>query len=119
MRRSRPFEKIGQSGEIMAGEKGIEKEGGIKSLSLGEFGAMLAMRPQGKRVQESLDAQLRSLPPGGVLVLDFDNVEMMDYSFADEAIGTLYSRLSAKEYPDRYLVLLTDESEITSALLEN
>ena len=91
----------------------------VKSLSLGQFGKMLAMRPQGRRVQESLDAQLRSLPPGGVLILDFDNVEMMDYSFADEALGTLYSRLAAKEYPDRYLVLLTDESEITQALLEN
>ena len=101
----------------MARENGTESR--VKSLSMGEFGKMLAMRPQGKRVQESLDAHLRGLPPGGVLILDFDNVEMMDYSFADEALGTLYSRLSAKEYPDRYLVLLTDESEITQALLEN
>ena len=91
----------------------------VKNFSLGAFGPLLAMRPQVRRVQESLDAQLRDLPPGGVLILDFDNVEMMDYSFADEALGTLYSRLSAKEYPDRYLVLLTDESEITQALLEN
>jgi hypothetical protein len=90
-----------------------------KVQSLGEFGKLLAMRPQGKRVQESLDSLLRALPPGGVLVLDFDNVEMMDYSFADEALGTLYSRLAAKEYPDRYLVLVTDEDEITQALLEN
>jgi len=101
----------------MARENGIESR--VKNLSMGEFGKLLAMRPEGKRVQESLDAHLRSLPPGGVLILDFDNVEMMDYSFADEALGTLYSRLSAKEYPDRYLVLLTDESEITQALLEN
>lgn len=91
----------------------------MKLQSLGEFGTMLAMRPQGRKVQESLDSALRSLPPGGVLVLDFDNVEMMDYSFADEALGTLYSRLASKEYPDRYLVLVTDESEITQALLEN
>ncbi len=99
--------------------KSGEKRRDMKTLSLGAFGKMLAMRPQGRRVQESLDAQLRDLPPGGVLVLDFDNVEMMDYSFADEALGTLYSRLAAKEYPDRYLVLVTDESEITGALLEN
>lgn len=91
----------------------------IQRFSLGQFGKLLAMRPQGRSVQESLDAQLRQLAPGGVLVLDFDNVEMMDYSFADEALGTLYSRLAAKEYPDRYLVLVTDESEITQALLEN
>jgi hypothetical protein len=104
-----------RSGESKNGQNGRD----WKVQSLGEFGKMLAMRPQGKRVQESLDSLLRALPPGGVLVLDFDNVEMMDYSFADEALGTLYSRLASKEYPDRYLVLVTDENEITTALLEN
>ncbi|HEX8237840.1 MAG TPA: DUF4325 domain-containing protein [Abditibacteriaceae bacterium] len=87
--------------------------------SLGEFGAMLAMRPQGRRVQEALDGRLRELPPGGVLVIDFDGVEMMDYSFADEALGTIYSRMAAKEYPDRHLVLEVREDELGEALLEN
>lgn len=103
----------------MSEEENEERKEQVQRFSLGQFGRLLAMRPQGRSVQESLDAQLRQLAPGGVLVLDFDNVEMMDYSFADEALGTLYSRLAAKEYPDRYLVLVTDESEITQALLEN
>ena len=107
------------TGNIMVLSSGTQKKRDMKVQSLGEFGKMLAMRPQGRRVQESLDSALRSLPPGGVLVLDFDNVEMMDYSFADEALGTLYSRLASKEYPDRYLVLVTDENEITQAVLEN
>ncbi len=87
--------------------------------SLGEFGRQLAMRPQGRRVQEALDAQLRRLPPGGVLVVDFDGVEMMDYSFADEALGTILSRMAAKEYPDRHVVLSMREDELGEALLEN
>src|SRR4028118_2171414 len=87
--------------------------------SLGEFGPLLAMRPQGRRVQEALDARLRELPPGGVLVVDFDGVEMMDYSFADEALGTIYSRMAAKEYPDRHLILETRSDELCEALLEN
>lgn len=87
--------------------------------SLGEFGKQLAMRPQGRKVQEALDAQLRRLPPGGVLVVDFDGVEMMDYSFADEALGTIYSRMAAKEYPDRHVVLAVREDELGEALLEN
>jgi hypothetical protein len=91
----------------------------IERKSLSEFGIHLAMRPNGRRVQESLDAALRKLPPGGVLVVDFDGVEMMDYSFADEALGTLYSRMSAKEYPDRHLVLITREDDLGDALLEN
>lgn len=91
----------------------------IERKALGEFGAHLAMRPSGRRVQEALDAALRKLPPGGVLLLDFDGVEMMDYSFADEAFGTLYSRMAAKEYPDRHLVIAAREGELGEALLEN
>jgi hypothetical protein len=87
--------------------------------SLGQFGKHLAMRPQGRKVQEALDITLRKLPPGGVLVVDFDGVEMMDYSFSDEALGTLYSRMAAKEYPDRYLVLAVGDDEVSTALMEN
>lgn len=95
-----------------AGEK-------VKMQSLGEFGNILAMRPHGRRVQEAIDALLRDLPPGGVLVLDFEGVEMMDYSFADEALGTIYSRMSAKEYPDRFLILAVSGDELGDALVEN
>jgi hypothetical protein len=91
----------------------------IERKALGEFGAHLAMRPSGRRVQEALDASLRKLPPGGVLLLDFEGVEMMDYSFADEAFGTLYSRMAAKEYPDRHLVIAAQQGELGEALLEN
>ena len=87
--------------------------------SLGEFGPQLAMRPYGRKVQEALDALLRRLPAGGVLVVNFDGVEMMDYSFADEAFGTLYSRMAAKEYADRYLVLAIRDDELSEALMEN
>ena len=87
--------------------------------SLGEFGPFLAMRPLGRQAQESIDEALRALPPGGVLAIDFDGVEMMDYSFADEALGTIFSRMSGKEYPDRYLVLIVKDDPVSNALLEN
>lgn len=91
----------------------------VTHLSLGECGSILAMRPQGRVVQEKIDGALRALPVGGVLILDFNGVEMMDYSFADEALGTIYSRMSAKEYPDRHLILETRDDELCEALLEN
>ncbi len=91
----------------------------MKTQSLGEFGPYLAMRPLGRQVQDALDAALRALPPGGVLALDFDGVEMMDYSFADEALGTIYSRMGGKEYPDRYMVLLVKDDPVSQSLLEN
>lgn len=91
----------------------------METKSLGDFGPYLAMRPLGRQVQDALDAALRALPPGGVLAIDFDGVEMMDYSFADEAIGTIYSRMGGKEYPDRYMVLLVKDDPVSQALLEN
>lgn len=91
----------------------------MKTQSLGQFGPYLAMRPLGRQVQDALDAALRALPPGGVLALDFDGVEMMDYSFADEALGTIYSRMGGKEYPDRYMVLLVKDDAVSQSLLEN
>ncbi len=91
----------------------------MKTQSLGQFGPYLAMRPLGRQVQDALDAELRALPPGGVLALDFDGVEMMDYSFADEALGTIYSRMGGKEYPDRYMVLLVKDDATSQSLLEN
>ena len=91
----------------------------VVTKSLSDFGTQLAMRPNGRKVQEALDAELRRLPSGGVLALDFEGVEMMDYSFADESFGTLYSRMSAREYPDKHLVLLSRAGEHGEALLEN
>lgn len=91
----------------------------MERKSLGEFGPYLAMRPLGRQVQDALDAALRALPAGGVLAVDFEGVEMMDYSFADEALGTIYSRMSSKEYPDRYMVLLVKDDPTSQALLEN
>jgi len=91
----------------------------MEQKSLGEFGPYLAMRPLGRQVQDAIDEALRDLPSGGVLVLDFDGVEMMDYSFADEALGTIFSRMSGKEYPDRYMVLLVKDDPISKSLLEN
>ena len=91
----------------------------METKSLGQFGAYLAMRPLGRQVQDAIDETLRDMPSGGVLVLDFDGVEMMDYSFADEALGTIFSRMSGKEYPDRYVVLLVKDDPVSKSLLEN
>lgn len=95
---------------------------GLKSVVLqpmSSFGKHLAMRPRGREVQQEIDSLLRSLPPESVLVIDFEGVEMMDYSFADEALGAIFSRLSAKEYPNRYIVLAAGEGDLAEALIEN
>jgi hypothetical protein len=81
----------------------------------GARGKLMVTRGTGRRVREALVEALEGLPSGGVLYVDTRGVELMDYSFADEALGILASRVAAGEYGDRRVVLVEEERE----LLEN
>ena len=81
----------------------------------GAGGKLMVTRGTGRRVREALVEALEGLPSGGVLYVDTRGVELMDYSFADEALGILASRVAAGEYGDRRVVLVEEERE----LLEN
>jgi hypothetical protein len=88
----------------------------IYDVASGEAGGKLMVtRGTGRRVREALGELLDGLPGGGVLYVDTRGVELMDYSFADEALGILVSRVAAGEYGDRHVVLVEEDRE----LLEN
>src|ERR687893_1850433 len=61
----------------------------------GAGGKLMVTRGTGRRVREALVEALERLPSGGVLYVDTRGVELMDYSFADEALGILASRVAA------------------------
>ena len=81
----------------------------------GAGGKLMVTRGTGRRVRAALVEALEDLPAGGVLYVDTRGVELMDYSFADEALGILASRVAAGEYGDRRVVLVEEDRE----LLEN
>jgi len=82
----------------------------------GDFGGKLMVtRRTGRAVREALGDALEALPKGGVLYVDTRGVELMDYSFADEALGVLVSRVSGGEYGEKYLILVEEDRD----LLEN
>lgn len=78
-------------------------------------GKLMVTRGTGRRVREALAGLLEGLPSGGVLYVDTRGVELMDYSFADEALGILVSRVASGEYGERRVVLVEEDRE----LLEN
>jgi hypothetical protein len=86
-----------------------------KVYDLSAAGGMLVTRRVGKAVLAELSEILADLPKGGVLYVDTRNVEFLDYSFADEALGTLVSRVANGEFKDRFLVLVEEDRD----LLEN
>jgi hypothetical protein len=78
-------------------------------------GKLMVTRRAGRQVRGALAEILESLPKGGVLYVDTRDVDLMDYSFADEALGILASRMAGGEYGERHLVLVEEERD----LLEN
>src|SRR5919112_2841419 len=81
----------------------------------GSGGKLMVTRATGRRVREALGEVLEGLPSDGVLYVDTRGVELMDYSFADEALGILVSRVAAGGYGDRDVALVEEDRE----LLEN
>jgi len=93
-----------------------ERAHAVYDVAAGESGGkLLVTRGTGRRVREDLAAVLEGLPTGGVLYVDMRGVELMDYSFADEALGILVSRVAAGEYGEKHVVLVEKDRE----LLEN
>lgn len=78
-------------------------------------GEVLVTRAYGRLFLEALDAVLREMPVGTVVLLDFHGVEIMDASFVDEVFSTLAARHEKRIGLRRYLLLQT----LSPHLLEN
>jgi Winged helix-turn-helix DNA-binding len=101
---------------VRAGLVPEERAQRVFEIARGNFGSKLMVtRSTGRVVREALEEALVALPKGGVLYVDTRGVELMDYSFADEALGILASRAASGEYGDRHLVLIEEDRD----LLEN
>jgi hypothetical protein len=93
----------------------VVEERARRVFKVSEAGRLMVTRRAGREVREALEGALSGLPKGGVLYVDTRGVEMMDYSFADEALGILVSRVASGEHGDRHLVLIEEDRD----LLEN
>jgi len=68
-------------------------------------GTDLLLRTYGLRAYALLEVELRTVPLGRALVLDFAGVSLMDTSFADESVLELALGLVEGRYSDRFLIL--------------
>jgi Winged helix-turn-helix DNA-binding len=101
---------------VRTGPVAEERARRVFEVADGDFGGKLMVtRGTGRMVREALGETLEDLPKGGVLYVDTRGVELMDYSFADEALGILASRVASGEYGDKHLVLVEEDRD----LLEN
>ncbi len=75
-----------------------------KKLMLGEYGPHLWTRERAREIRVKAEKLLRELKPGESLVIDAQNVEVFDFSFANELFGKLLLNLP-REYLDRFLII--------------
>ncbi len=61
-------------------------------------------RPRGARLRETVERILRE-EPGSIVMLDFSGLGSIDFSWADEVVAKIVSRLWSNEYGERFLVL--------------
>jgi hypothetical protein len=101
---------------VRTGSVPEERAHAVFEVAGGDFGGKLMVtRSTGRAVREALEETLAALAKDGTLYVDTRGVELMDYSFADEALGILASRVASGEYGDRHLVLVEEDRD----LLEN
>ena len=73
-------------------------------LGLGEGGKHLWTRDVGRQWRTRLEALLDGLAVGGTVVIDAKDVEVFDYSFANEFFGKILLSLPGT-YPGRFLIV--------------
>jgi hypothetical protein len=88
-------------------------------FNLAARGTQLWTGKRGQAVRQEALAQLATLASGDTLVIDLKNVEVFDFSFANEFFGKLLQQLPV-DYPGRFLVVehLNDDTreDLTQAL---
>jgi hypothetical protein len=89
---------------------------------MGSFHSLLVTRSRGKQVKELISIQLQNEKDWQVLLLDFTEVQVLDYSWADECIAKLAAEVNADLYGSRGIIVTSctdDQAEnISAALLQ-
>ncbi len=62
-------------------------------------------RERGRQLRGEILVHMQGLPPDGVLIVDFSAVRTLDFSAADEVVGSLVGRVIAGELGNRRFVL--------------
>jgi len=61
--------------------------------------------PEVKKIQEKIISSLSETPVGTSTAIDFQNMEALDFSAADEIVGIILGRIRSGEIKDRFIIL--------------
>jgi predicted transcriptional regulator len=88
----------------------------MESFKINKFGIRIGTRDEGRIAQPEIEAVISKLPYGETLILDFDGLDLLAYSFADQAIAITLHRLVSGEYGDKYILIKCSKVDILESL---
>lgn len=80
-------------------------------IKLSKFGSILVSRPAGKEAYLAFSPTLRNVKDGEIVEVDFDGVEVLTPSWADEFLVQLFNL-----YKNRVVLKNTQNSSVTESL---
>ncbi len=91
-------------------------------IDMNSFHSLLVTRSRGKLVKEQISKKLQADNDWNILLLDFSEVQVLDYSWADECIAKLTAEVNAELYGPKGILITNctdDQAEnISAALLQ-
>lgn len=88
----------------------------MKIFELKKYGTTLGIRQQGKQAQQEIEKEIHAMSYGEKLLLDLDGINVIGYSFADEAIALTIQRLTSREYGNKFVLIKCSNNDILEAL---
>lgn len=88
----------------------------MQDLDILKYGPRVGTRAEGQKAQPEIEAQIKNMPYGNILVLSLEGMEMMGYSFADEAIALTFQRLISNEYGDKYIIIRGSNPDVLESV---
>lgn len=88
----------------------------MKVFDLKRYGRTLGTRQQGRQAQQEIETEIHNVPYGEKLLLDMDGIDIIGYSFADEAIAIIIQRLTSREYGNKFILIRCSAQDPLEAL---
>lgn len=88
----------------------------MRTIDFSRFGTRVGTRMEGKKAQHEIELELAEISFGETIIFDLKNLELLGYSFADEAIAVVFQRLVANEYGDKFIVICCDNKDILDGI---
>lgn len=86
---------------------------------LARHGATFATRARGAEVRADIESAVRQTKPDEMILLDFEGVEVISFSFADEVVGHLLADRSHGDLAERAILVTNANEDVVDSIVSS